>query len=142
MSLSLSVAYSIGVNHTPRSIVERVAYVCKKEKTLAGREPTTCGFERQRLSPTPCRPAVFCSIHINHIIAERRHNTTGRVGVLVGRWRSKQKVVGLRLLLICASYTFAPRTRFSDIGDAFGSWPGHMMQMRYSHIFFNHILQG
>ena len=31
-----------------------------KKEGLAGREPTTCGFERQRLTPTPRRPGVSC----------------------------------------------------------------------------------
>ena len=49
---------------------------------------------------------------INNIMAERRHNTIGRSGVVVGRWRSNPQVVGLR-----------PASPFSfsdiDVGDAF-----------------------
>ena len=49
---------------------------------------------------------------INHIMAERRRNTTGRSGVVVGRWRSNPQVVGSR-----------PASTFSfsdvDVGDAF-----------------------
>ena len=53
---------------------------------------------------------------INHIMAERRRNTTrnttGRGGVVVGRWRSNPQVVG--------SHPASPFS-FSDIdvGDAF-----------------------
>ena len=49
---------------------------------------------------------------INHIMAERRRNTTGRSGVVVGRWLSNPQVVGSR-----------PASPFSfsdiDVGDAF-----------------------
>ena len=45
-------------------------------------------------------------------MTERRRNTTGRSGVVVGRWRSKPQVVGS-----------TPATPFSfsdvDVGDAF-----------------------
>ena len=51
----------------------------EKEKSLVGREPTTCGFERQRLSPTPCRPAVFVQF-INHM--PRKGNKIQQVGVV------------------------------------------------------------
>ena len=33
---------------------------CEKEKGLAGCEPTTYGFERQRLTPTTRRPVGAC----------------------------------------------------------------------------------
>ena len=36
----------------------------EKEKGLAGVEPRTCGFERQRLTPTPCRPAVSSLVYV------------------------------------------------------------------------------
>ena len=36
-------------------------------------------------------------VHIHYIIEERRRNTSGRSGVLVGRWRSNPQVVGSRL---------------------------------------------
>ena len=36
----------------------------KKEKGLAGFELRTCGFERQRLTPTPCRPAVSSLLYV------------------------------------------------------------------------------
>ena len=51
-------------------------------------------------------------VHIHYIIEERRRNTTGRSGVLVGRWRSNPQVVGSRL---------ASALSFShvDVGDAF-----------------------
>ena len=50
---------------------------------------------------------------INHIMAERRRNTTGRSGVVVGRWRSKPQVLGS---------TPASVFSFSDVGDAFVSY--------------------
>ena len=42
---------------------------CEKDKALAGREPTTSGFERQRLAPAPLRPVVpLCNnmIYMKH----------------------------------------------------------------------------
>ena len=51
-------------------------------------------------------------LHIYYIIEERRRNTSGRSGVVVGRWRSNPQVVGSRL---------ASALSFShvDIGDVF-----------------------
>ena len=62
----------------------------EKEKGLAGREPTTYGFERQRLTTTPLRPVVFYKI-------ERRHlclRPTGRSGVGVSRLNLKPEIGG------------------------------------------------
>ena len=50
----ISVIYIILWNASPTSTSE------KEDKAMAGREPTTYGFERQRLTPTPLRPVVFC----------------------------------------------------------------------------------
>ena len=51
-------------------------------------------------------------VHIQHIIEERRQNTTGRSGVVVGRGRSKPQVVGSRLVHVL-SFSHV------DVGDAF-----------------------
>ena len=89
-----------------------------KKKTLSRREPTTYGFERQRPTPTPCRPGVSCircrrgvSIYQSYYRREEK-NTTGRSGVLVGRWRSNPQVVGSRL---DSALSFS----HVDVGDAF-----------------------
>ena len=59
------------INHIYRRFASRqriVLFAAKRRKRrlrlkkegLAGREPTTYGFERQRLTPTPLRPALSC----------------------------------------------------------------------------------
>ena len=80
----------------------------EKEKGLAGREPTTTVLNASAF-PLPHSDLL---VHIHYIIEERRRNTSGRSGVVVGRWRSNPQVVGSRL---------ANALSFShvDVGDAF-----------------------
>ena len=75
----------------------------EKDKAVVGREPTTYGFERQRLTTTPLRPVVFYKI-------ERRHlclRPTGRSGVDVSSLNLKHEMVGLSIGL-----GFPPRPHF------------------------------
>ena len=66
--------------------LKRVAYVCwrEKKKGWRGANPRPMVLKASAF-PLPHSDLL---VHIHHIIEERRHNTTGRSGVVVGRWRS------------------------------------------------------
>ena len=67
---------------------------------------------KRRLKANALRVKKTKLVHIHYIIEERRRNTTGRSGVLVGRWRSNPQVVG-SLLASALSFSHV------DVGDAF-----------------------
>ena len=92
----------------------------EKEKGLAGREPTTYGFEGQRLSPTPLRPVGTYTLYY------RREETK----YIRSAWCS-----GRALAFKTIGRGFAPRQSLSfsnvDVGDAF-QFMNHIMSERYT----------
>ena len=88
--------------NTPKS-------TCEKDRALAGGKPP---------APYPHTDMLYiCPLCVNMIcyksyVAEREQETTGRSGVLVGRWRSNPQVV-------CSRLDSALPFSYVDVGDAF-----------------------
>ena len=92
-----------------------------------------CRSKPQVMGSRPASALSFSHVHVgdafqfvHHIMAERRRNTTGRSGVVVGRCRSKPQVVGSRP---------ASALSFSHVhvGDAF-QFNNHIMAERRQNI--------